>query len=454
MRRWAALTALSLLAVAQTVIGLKLAAGTNPDTDQFDQGAYMAMAVKMEGQVYPAMTDGTRNPLFPWITARISDPAGAEFFAAGKRLNIFFAAAGAFLIGVGALTRLGGLAAWNLSALAGLGCLIPIGTFFGAEVLFYLFFFGLWVAGFAFLREPGWRVAVLAGLAAGLAYLAKPSTSPFLGLLTLAVMGTAVLVVAGRRRWDWVASAGWSVKRAAAGLMILFIVFAVVTGPRLAYSAKTFGSPFYSLPSFWFWADSWEDCVNKYASCTPSALARMPAEERPTAANFFRRHDLGHAFQRGLSGTWIKLQQLFEPDRKPFWKSEKKGKPRSFVFPMRGDVLAGLGLLAVVLAALGKFEVLQRPGFLPAGALVAAAFGLYAGAYGWYHVIGPGFRFIMMFYIPLLWSFLCTARDAAETRNVPVVGYTAANVLLAGVVVWRLGVLLSDGGFQKVAYAF
>jgi hypothetical protein len=444
---------LAVLGFALWLTGIRVADQVNRDTDQYDQGAYIGMSKSMKGHLLPGTTDGTRNPLFPWLAGKFANPDSPDFITKGKRLNILLAALGACLIGWAARGSVGAFGAWNLAALSGLGCLLPMGTFFGAEVLFYLFFAGMWVLALSQIRHPKLKTAFLLGVLAGLAYLAKPSTGPFLGVFTVFLMLLSAIQIFWKSRPDWVLPADWNAASALPGLIILFVTFFVIISPRMAMSAKTFGEPFYNTPSFWFWADNWETCVQKYANCTKAALAQMPPEERPTAGNYFRRNSPAVALTRLTSGTLTKLKQLIVPDGKLPWKAESKSRPKRMILPARGWYLVFCGLFAFGMIAAARGVPITNPGGIACLLFGAGVFCLYTFAYGWYHVIGPGARFVMMFYIPLLWSFFSVARAAANSPA-RAMALNAFHVLLALPLLWRLAELSTNPEFEKIIHAF
>ncbi len=452
-RDWIFLAAVLVLTVVLGIIGLRIADSTNLDIEPYDQGAYLGMAKAIKADLLPARTDGTRNPLFPWLVTRFFDPNDDTIFAAGKRLNVVLAAVGVFVIGMVARSRMGHLASWNLAAVSGLGCLIPISTFFGAEVLFYLFFTGMWVTSLDHIRQPRVATGLILGVFSGLAYLAKPSTGPFLA----AFAGFVILLILIKQLWRnppaWVLPADWRASRAMIGLLAALASYFVVISPRLDSAHRTYGDAFYSLPSFWFWADDWQTCVEKYANCTDYGLSKLPPEEWPTAANYFRRNSPSVALARLSSGTLVKFQQLVVPDGKLPWKAENRNKPKRMVLPARGWYLVLFALLGVVMVAMGRGKPLSDPGGIAALAFGAGVFCLFTFAYGWYHVIGPGPRFVMMFYIPLCWSFLASASASARGKG-PASFLSIFHGLLSLVLVWRLGSLLLNTNFEKVSHAF
>jgi len=461
------LVSLGALCVALTVIGFRISETTNHEITAYDQDAYLGMAAKLVDEPYPAPTDGTRNALFPWLAAKIFDPASECFFQQGKQLNVVIASIGCLFIGWYARPRVGGLAAWNLAGLSGLGALIPLATFFGAEVLYYLFFLGMWVSAWSFVRKPHWLSALALGVLSGLAYLAKPSPLPFVAAFLGLVM---LMILVGCYRRGWLLPPGWSKRMALAGILVVVISFGALIGPRLAMAQQTFGSAFYNLPSFWFWADDWAMCVEKYSNCTPGALAAMPADERPTLANYFKRNSVEIAINRLTSGAVIKLQQLISPDRKPPWKREKKSKPRKIVLPSRGWYLAAYGGLLLGILAVARFAPLRRASVVWPALFAIGVFSMYALAYGWYHPVGPGSRFIMTFYIPLLGSFMVglaqLTRPGSPREVSPGVTFYPPrwpisrillgllNLSVTGLLCWRVIGLLLGSNFSKVSYAF
>ncbi len=450
---WYFLLALMVLSLALGVIGFRIADSINQDIEAFDQSAYVGMAKAMKNDLLPARTDGTRNPLFPWVTTRFYDPDSPDFFAAGKRLNVLLAVAGVACLGLAARRRMGSMASWNLAALSGLGSLLPISSFFGAEVLFYLFFTGMWVSALDQIRKPRALTGLLLGVFSGLAYLAKPSTGPFLA----AFAGSVILLILIKLLWrnspSWVFAPDWRSSRAILGLLLALGSYFLIISPRLDSAQRTFGSAFYSLPSFWFWADDWQTCVEKYANCTEYGLSKLPPEEWPTAGNYFRRNSPAVALERLAGGTLIKLQQLVIPDGKLPWNSENRGKPRRMILPARGWYLVLLGLLALVMIGMAKGKPLTDPGGIAGLAFGTGVFCLFTLAYGWYHVIGPGGRFVMMFYIPLCWSFLASASASVQGH-----GHsrflTFFHGLLSLALAWRVGVLLLNTNFEKITHAF
>jgi hypothetical protein len=128
------------------------------------------------------------------------------------------------------------------------------------------------------------------------------------------------------------------------------------------------------------------------------------------------------------------------------------------VLPHRGLYLSGLAGLAI---AMGCFAIAQRRlrmvGSITLPALLGlATFACYVLATGWYLPTGPGPRFVMTLYVPLLWILaqggeqLRLAASSRSANALHLVGHLAICVLLVS----RVFALLQGTPFEKVSYAF
>jgi hypothetical protein len=451
--------AILLLCLSVVIIGFRITSDTNHDAGPFDQSAYILMSGEMSNSAYPWYSDGTRNPLFPWLAARFLDPAAPEFFESGKKFNVLLAGLGTALLGIFFGFRMGPLAGFNATALGALAVLLPLSTFFGAEVLLLVLFLFLCVTAMRLLStNPLWLYVVLGALA-GLAYLAKSSGTLFLALF----IGFSIIRLAltlfpfSRLPWAWRAP-DWRIRNLFVGLALFGAIYFALIAPRLVHAHRTWGSSFYSLPGFWFWADDWETCVQKYTDCRAITLAKMTPEDQPTLAGYFRRHSIADAIERATVGAGVRIQQFFHPEKKWRFPYEKRGKPRRIVLPHRGFYILGLAALA---SALGCIAFAR--GHLPAIGPVALPILLglvtcllYTLAMGWYLPTGPGHRFILTLYLPVLWILAQGGDQLRLAAN-----HRPANILFLGVhlaitvlVLTRLGTLLLGVSFEKVIYTF
>jgi hypothetical protein len=452
-------TAVALLCGSLGVIGFRITEQTNYEVEPFDQGAYIAMSRRTEGSWYPWYSDGTRNPLFPWLAAALLDTNDPAFFEKGKKLNVVFAICGTAAVGAFFSRRMGPLASLNATLLASLAALLPISTFFGAEAFFLVLFLFVCACGMRLLNENPVRLYLALGALLALAWLAKSSTTLFLGLFIVFSFGRLLLRLAFKQNLPWhLRSPGWSARRFGVGLALCAAVYFALISPRLLHAQRTWGSPFYSLPSFWFWVDDWETCVSKYADCRSVRLAELPIEEQPTMRGYFHRHGISDALLRLEKGAIVRLRQLFHPEGKWRFSVEKKSKPKRIILPHRGLYLIGLGGLSLVMGALaisrGRLRMVG-PITLPV-LLGLATFALYVLATGWYLPTGPGHRFIMTLYLPLLWMLAQGGdqlRFAAASRFANSL-FLAGHLAIGALLVSRVFALLQDNRFEKISYAF
>lgn len=441
------------------VVGLRITITTNSDAEAFDQSAYIGMARAVSDAPYPGYTDGTRNSLFPWLVTRFLDPQDAAFFSKGKQFNVLLGVLGTAALGLFFAFRMGPLAAFNTTALAGLAVLLPVSTFFGAEALFYVLFLFVCVCAMRLLNaNPPWLFALL-GLLAGLTWLAKPSATIFLGLFACFCGLRLLLTRWVRLPWP-LAAPDWSVRRFFLGAALCGVLYGALIAPRLIHAQRSWGSATYSLPAFWFWADDWDTCTKIYYDCRREVLAKLPPHLQPSLSGYFRRHTFADALERAKTGSLVRLQQFLDPQVNKEGRrfTEKKGRPRRVVLPDRGFYLIGLFALAVVLTgcvvARGATARIGPIG-LPL-LLGLSAFAAYTVAMGWYLPTGPGHRFIMTLFLPTLWILAQGAdhlRTSADSRVANGI-FLGAQAILCALLVWRLADLLTGPAFEKVSYAF
>lgn len=451
--------AIALVCLLMTAIGFRICEQTNFSLDDYDQGAYRGMVEHLKGSWYPWYSDGTRNPLFPWMASWVLDPGQPDFLVQGKKFNVLLAVLGTAVVGIFFRRRMGRLAAFNGTVLAGLGALLPISTFFGAEAVFMVLFLFVCVLAMRLLNDnPLWLYPLL-GLTAALAWLAKPSTTPFLGLLICWSGVRWLLNGFWGDRLPWHLNAPhWSGRRFVLGLGLLAMVFAVLVSPRLLHAQRTWGSASYSLPGFWFWADDWAACVEKYRDCRQVTLQHLPPEDQPTWRGYFLRNTPGEALHRLTTGAAKRLEQFFHPEGKWRFPYDKHGKPKRVVLPHRGFYLIALGLLVATLTGMavwqGRLSAIG-PVTLPI-LLALSTFAVYVLATGWYFPIGNGHRFIMTLYLPVLWMLAQGAeqlRQASRARTADVL-FLVFHFGLGGLLIYRLGILFFDGQFDRIQQAF
>jgi hypothetical protein len=291
------------------------------------------------------------------------------------------------------------------------------------------------------------------GVLGGLAYLAKGSVQPLL----MCYVGISTM------RWVW----GWIEARRTApdggttlwlrrnhwlALLVLGFCFLMTAGPRLSYSAKTFGDPFHSYPSYWMWFDDFdgEGFAWMAAHNTKEKLEAMPPNEKPSFKKYAATHTSQQMIDRLVDGTKTKLIELFNPGYTT--PSKKNPKPWKGVLELRGLYLGWLMavfvamLIALRFAAPKADHAAQRihPEAVTQTLFVLGAFMGYSLAYGWYTPIGRGDRFMLSLYAPLVLSLVWACEGLHRRAHRRQAGrwffitYHSAQWLVVAAVAWRL----------------
>jgi 4-amino-4-deoxy-L-arabinose transferase-like glycosyltransferase len=250
-----------------------------------DQTAYLRLALHIQQGV--ALTDSSRNPLYPAMLAPIAQREWV-FFTTAKLLNLSIA-----VLTLIAVHRIGKqissvhAALFTVFLLSKTDIFLESATKVVVEPVLTLIVLVTW-----FLLWKG-RGSVrwwgLAGVGAGLAYLAKGTGQ----IIPIAFVLAAVWIYRTKvfqQRSVWVFLAGYVAL--AAGLWIHNIV--------------TYGNPFYNVTtSHWLWLDQWED---KYVA-DPS--------QWPTALTYLRTHSpaqIARRFLTGLIEVWSSVEQAWFPE--------------------------------------------------------------------------------------------------------------------------------------------
>ncbi len=402
--QWIALTGwLVVVAIWMVMLGNHIAGTTNQDMEHSDQKAYLLVTLQNRKLVWPEATDGIRNPLFPWLLAHTARGKMPALFVAGKALNIRCGALVLLAFGIWAGRRFAWLPAVTFSTIAGLGVLLPISTYVGAEVLYYGLFFFAWMTAFALLARLTWFRCALLGFLLALAYLAKPGVTLFCGCLALVVVGRWIF----SRHSSTTSDDGWNGWRPLAGAAVAIAVAAPMVLPRALHAQERFGDPFQNTATRCFWEDDWDACLPKLNHLNPREIDQIKPEDRPSLRRYFSKHSLGDAFHRLTNGMAMQFDNLMGGGKKSLYFSlpPSEKRPVKRVFPYRGWMLVPPGLLVLILLA-ANFRSRSAPRFTPTTvsqlAFTVLLLGVSFAAFGWYYPISPGARFVMALYLPAL----------------------------------------------------
>lgn len=384
---------------------------SNPDPDASDQGALMWMAELSRGDLYPSQTDGVRHPLFSWMVQGLYSADKEAFFRRGKWANAFLGAG--FLLGLGALLwrRLDPLALANTLLLSSLGILLVRGTYFQPEPVFYLLFtVCCWLGWLVLGRPRAWLLVVL-GAACAVAFLAKPSLTPFLGAFMVGG-GVRGVLLAVQRKWT---VAGWL--RVMAGLAGAGFLFILMTLPLARSGAQYFGKPFFSYTHYWMWMDDFHTEAWPWQDAHPGKAQLEMVAEFPSAATYFRKHTPAEALARLTSGSReVAWRFLFPEPKVPAKHFLFRPRHKKWEQPIlhRGIYLLALAALALGLAFANRDKWPEWTGsaaFWARSAYVLSGIVAYVLLVGWYWPIGRGDRFLGALWIPLILLAVIQSRN-------------------------------------------
>jgi len=423
--------------------------------------------------LFPHRTDGVVQPLWPWIASWFTDdghkiteevmqskvPSDQDMalFVKGKYFHIGFTAVFLVFLGIAAARIFSFPAALNLLLLAGFGALLPRAVYFQPEPVYFVFFFLTWVACISALTHNSLWIYGLIGVLSGVAYLAKGSVQPLLGVfIGVSTVRCLWEYFSARRRGFILSNTNlWHWRNHLVGVIILGLTYLMTVGPRLTDAQEKFGDMFHSYPSYWMWMDRFEpDCfewMDKHN--TRDELQAMLPADKPSLGKYLRTHTRDEFVNRLADGTKAKVSEFFWPKQTKRSEKIEKQKPWRGVFEWRGVYLGWLALVLLVLvltltSAAPKAEhaghVVFRHGTVTIVLFTVGAFALYSLAYGFYTPIGRGERFMMSLYLPLVFSLIWGAeiivRRIQRRQGSPWIarGYWLAQWLLFAVLCWRL----------------
>lgn len=445
---------LLLLAIGMIEFGDRIAIATNTDSESYDQGAYLRVAERNRDAFWPTVTDGIRNPLFPWLLAKTSTLEADTMFSAGLRLNVRLGALFVFALGLWAGRRFAWLPAVTFAIIAS-AVVLPISTYVGTEVLFYAFFFIAWMLAFALYERLTWLKCALFGVALGFAYLAKPAVTLLTGCFVIVGVGVWLRM---RGRED---ALGWNGIRPFFGALLAVGVFALMILPRAFNAWEQFRDPLQNTAARCLWAANWDECYPILGYLNPRFIERIPPDDRPSASRYVKRYGWPGAWTRIAGGVAIQADNVFAPDQKNIWFDRRPSakRPVRRIFPYRGflllppaALLGGLLVFARKDSKIGPISPTARYQFVFGLMVVILSFA----AFSWYSVIAPGARFIIALYLPILASMLLAVESLRRQLDNRVCDYVVAGTwsLMFAAVTIHLALICTHPYFDKLKGAF
>lgn len=251
----------------------------------------------------PRYTDGTVDPLLPWLMRRYSSAPPDTVFEKGKWFNFWLSGGLLVVLALAAAQAFSLSGALALILMGGFGVILERSGYFSSDALYFLLLVMAWLCALSLIRRnPLWLYGAF-GLLLGLSYLAKPMIWPVVAGFVL-VSAIRSIWEAVRHRRDRIEVADeWSASNQFVGFAMAVAAFLLVTGPRLSYAATMYGDPFHSDQKYAVWCDSLEE-ANAFRRDHPdrASLSALTAEEVPGPVRFIRQHGALALAKRGLSG--------------------------------------------------------------------------------------------------------------------------------------------------------
>lgn len=415
----------------------------------------------------PHYTDGVTGPLWPWTAGKFGAESREALFLRGKWFHVIFSGAFCCVLSLCASRTFTLAATLNLLGLAGFGVFLKRSVYFEPELLYYVFFFLSWVCSILVLRKNSIWIYALLGVLLGLAYLAKASALPLLVFFVLLSSGhwLEALIFHRKRARVGEFEGKWMPQNHFIGLAFLAAGFLAVSGARLHYAEGAFGSPWHSYPAWFMWLDSREEAaefMRNYPGKEALEALEELEESHPSLPNYVKFHDVDEMADRLREGSVSVVGEFLRPAR--LRQEGKEIEPWEEILPLRGYYLAALFVILCVVGCAAQIARQHHEEAEPAKAdsrgarrvvvFLLGAVTLYAAGYGWYARIETGDRFLMMLFLPLVFSFIWGAESlmrripSGEGGTALRRGYAFAHLILLGSICYRVAELVWHPFFE------
>ena len=334
----------------------------NIRSSDWDQRDYLKIALWISDG--GAFTDGNRNPLYPLLLTPFASEEIA-FFTLAKLLSVPLGMLGLGIVfGVGSRIVGWGGALLAMGWLAITAVYLEASAYVNVEVLLVTLFVCAWYAGAKALVSPHpGRWFVLAGVLAGLCYLAKGTGLLLVPMLLGTLMIRPFTQSIDQPWWRWLRQPG---------VWLFLVAFILVASPLFIYNLRTHGNALYNInTTHYIWLDSWEESYI------------YPGDPLPTLSGYLQTHTVAHMAERLWNGLGLLPTQWYEAVR-PFFLAGVRGWGTVFT-------AVGLGMVVVV----GRTTRKNHPTIWPV--YLYTLLGILASVllFSWYHPVSDGPRFVL-----------------------------------------------------------
>jgi hypothetical protein len=400
----------------------------NTDMDSTDQGAYLDYARTLYESNYTVIGGRNRMPVYPAIQSLFyrADMDDAAFFVRGKYVNLVLSMgllAGLAFVFHRSFTSLHSL---NLILIVAFTVFIFKAGYFQAELLFYFVNFCLFLLMWRLLRRMSWRLAILAGVVAGLAHLIKASILPGLVVfLVLAGVKWGLVTIRSRHASNDPVPA----KSAASPLLGVLLVgafFLLTVFPYINTSKRVFGHYFYNVNStFYIWYDSWEEAKQgTRAHGDRVGWPDMPPEEIPSMSKYLREHTLQQVGGRLVNGGLRVLNNVV----------------RSYGYFKYIVIYLCLLAVAILRSRRRASQAVKSNPFLCLFLVVYLAG--YFLLYSWYAPIADGNRLVLAQFIPLMFTISSVLHTLLRSSRLKARGHSVRTTVVCNLAL--LTVVIAD----------
>jgi hypothetical protein len=391
-----------------------------------DEAAYLEYAKHLRLSHYKYEGDRNRMPVYPFLLSRLYRVGmdDEELLIRARVFNVNLTILLLLALFLFFRKTFPPLYAIALLFATAFGVFIYRAGFVNVEPLFYFIAFIAFVLLVRMLVEPGFVLAIVAGIICGIAFLTKASALAALPIwVAMFLMPTRVFP-------------GWRfllrpfVRRLAlAGFLIASFLISV--WPYIWTSKQHYGAFFYNVNSaHYMWCDSWPQAL-RYSEQLRTPKSRMAALERlPSAKSYFRTHSIPQAISRTADG----LGSLSK-------RSLKAVGYYKFV------LLLGLAAAILIVQHRNTFAGwIDRN--LSAVVFVLLYLVAYALLYAWYGAVVTDSRFVLTLFLPSVFSLSIVIAKLGAEHTIALARREAS---LTTVVAWILIALaLIDVAYNAV----
>jgi len=260
-------------------------------------------------RVFPQVTDGLIDPLWPWLASAFADSPPDVLFEKGKWLNMLLSCGLLLAMGIAAAKAFSFTGAAAMLLMGGFGVILERSAYFSPDAIYYLLVLLTWLCALSLIRQNHlWLYGVFGGLLA-LTYLAKAPIWPT--VLAFVLVSALRSAAEGLRpqRHGAPGDTTWIGGNQLVGFAMLATVFLLVAGPRLSYAATEFGNPLHSYYRYFVWLDSLPEAARfREEHGGKEELSALTLATRPGPVRFVREHGMRALLERSWQGALAELR--------------------------------------------------------------------------------------------------------------------------------------------------